>query len=240
MELLPLGYGTKVLLREDNVTWSPGGAYGHRLPKKGELILTDASIVFLWDQKGIRSETKGVCVPLAAIPIVGGDAAVSVHPEAIGDHEYEYYLRVHSGTAPHYFKFDRSWTIGKWIDSVNELLTGKRQGSSKERFGPIDLGRLSRIIGEKLHGAAETDTPERSMEISSSDNPGTSFVPMMMAEGDTFRTGDASYVGNLPQTPGYVDLGVAAHQIEGLRIQGILTEEEYGVLLQRIRDAVQQ
>lgn len=237
-----MGYGNKVLLREDNITWSPEGAYGYKLPKHGELILTDASIVFLWDQKGIRSETKGVCIPLQAIPIVGGDAAISVVVEPVGDNEFEHFLRVHSGTALHYFRFDgnRHRPIGKWVDSVNELLTGNGRESSSDGFRLLGFGKLGRIVVKKARDAVGTNPQKQSTAIDPGDNPRSSFIPSLVPEGDTFRTGDASNVGNQPRTPSQVDLGVAARQIEGLHTQGILTEEEYVTLLQRVRDAIWQ
>lgn len=107
--------------------------------ERGILILTNKALIFVPDSKLLSKKKEDVRIPLESIKVSNGIAQIRpAKPEGRDD---DYRLTVYCTQSQHVFLFPLSLRLRlkKWVENVNEQITGIRHGWDPEDLGFIDV-----------------------------------------------------------------------------------------------------
>lgn len=107
--------------------------------ERGTLILTNRALVFSPDAGVFSKKEEDLRLPLNTIKVSNG--VVQIRPAKPEVRDGDYRLTVYCAQSQYAFLFPPSlrFRLKKWVESVNEQVTGKKCGWNPEDLGLIDV-----------------------------------------------------------------------------------------------------
>ena len=109
--------------------------------ERGTLILTNKALIFVPDSKVLSKKKEDVRIPLESIKVSNGIA--QIRPAKPEGRDGDYRLSVYCVQAQYVFLFPFSLRLRlkKWVENVNEQVSGVKRGWDPEDLGFIDVKR---------------------------------------------------------------------------------------------------
>ena len=133
---------SKYELAKDEVVILETGAARESISNSGTLTLTNYCLVFSWTTGFFKTVDHHIAFPLSDIKVFNGQAQVKASkPTPISSFYYPLTFFFTDTTEVFLLPPETKKSIGDWVESTNELVTGTRQGFNPEDIGAVDVSK---------------------------------------------------------------------------------------------------